>query len=80
MLIKLLNFGIAKEIIGRDKLNLLVGNSINIKELKIILNSKYPKLKDLPSYSIAVNTSYVKDSIKIHPGDEIAIIPPTNGG
>jgi molybdopterin synthase sulfur carrier subunit len=42
--------------------------------------SKYPKLAELVSFLIAVNSEYADDDRVINSGDEVAIIPPTSGG
>ncbi len=80
MVIKILAFGIAKDIIGKEKISLEVDRNITIKQLKAALSSKYHKLSSLPSFFLAVNASYAKDGTKLNKNDEIAIIPPTNGG
>jgi len=48
--------------------------------LKAILENKYPLLKELGTYMIAVNNDYGEDSTIISLKDEIAIIPPVSGG
>jgi len=80
MKITVLSFGIAKDIIGKEKLRLNVDEKTTVKELKDILSSKYARLSSLPSFLLAVNSSYAKDSLKLQQNDKIAIIPPTNGG
>ena len=80
MKLTILAFGIAKDIIGKEKLRLNVDEKTTVKELKDILCSKYARLSSLPSFLLAVNSSYAKDSLKLQQNDKIAIIPPTNGG
>lgn len=80
MVIKILAFGMAKDIIGKEKISLDVDRNTTVKQLKAVLYSKYHKLVSLPSFFLAVNASYAKDGMKLNQNDEIAIIPPTNGG
>lgn len=80
MVVTILTFGVAKDIIGREKFNLSIDSKTSVKQLKGVLLSKYVKLGTLPSFLLAVNASYAKDYTKLKDGDEVAIIPPTNGG
>lgn len=79
MIITILCFGIAKEIVGKQKLSLTVENKTTISKLHLILRSKYKKLSTIP-FLLSVNAVYAKDKTKLRDGDEVAIIPPTNGG
>lgn len=80
MVVTILTFGAAKDIIGKEKFNLNIDNKTSVRQLKGVLISKYAKLSTLPSFLLAVNASYAKDHAKLKDGDEVAIIPPTNGG
>lgn len=80
MTVTILAFGISKEIIGKSKIKLTTEKSTSVMELKKILISMYPGLSQLPDFLIAINSKYSSGLIKLHPNDEIAIIPPTNGG
>ena len=76
---KVLAFGIVKDIFSNSIVDVQL-NSPTIKELKILLEEKYPGLHQLGSYMIAVNNEYASDDDIIHQGDEVAIIPPVSGG
>lgn len=80
MILKVLAFGIAKDIIGKQKISLEVEGIITAKQFREILCSKYSKLNTLPGFLLAVNASYAKKNTRLKNNDEIAIIPPTNGG
>lgn len=80
MEIKILAFGIARDIFGQSSITLEVSDNINADDLKGILNDKYPALKELRSYMIAVNEAYADEQTDINVGDEIAVIPPVSGG
>jgi molybdopterin converting factor subunit 1 len=80
MNIKVLAFGISKEIFGRSSVNLELANDATVYNLKYVLEHQYPRLKQLASYVIAVNNEYALPGDTIHERDEIAIIPPVSGG
>ncbi len=76
---KILCFGIAKDIIGTSEL-ILDEHQITVAQLKNQLNEKYPKLLEYKSYMIAINQEYANDESLISINDEIALIPPVSGG
>jgi molybdopterin synthase sulfur carrier subunit len=80
MTITIQAFGIAKEIFRKPSLELELKEKLNVADLKAILENKYPLLKELGTYMIAVNNDYGEDSTIISLKDEIAIIPPVSGG
>lgn len=80
MEIKVLAFGIAKDIFGGQLIQIMLGEAADIATLKTLLEQQYPQLKELASYMIAVNDEYAYANTVIQPGDEIAIIPPVSGG
>jgi molybdopterin converting factor subunit 1 len=80
MTIKILAFGISKELIGKQNITITLKDSSTVNVLKENLLLKYPKLENLSDFMIAVNEKYAEESQKLQPHDEVAIIPPTNGG
>lgn len=76
----MLAFGIAKDIFGWQTIQLQLDDAANAGNVKAILEQQYPQLKELASYMIAVNDEYANADTIIHPGDEVAIIPPVSGG
>lgn len=79
MKINILAFGIVKEIFGASNIQVEL-NDANIGALKNVLEEKYPRLKQLASYMVAVNNEYAKADEVVSDKDEIAIIPPVSGG
>jgi len=75
---KLKVFGVARDIMGGKEVE--VGSVQNVGELRKLLLSNFPKLKELNSLLIAVNQTYASDEISISETDEIALIPPVSGG
>lgn len=81
MNINILVFGMAKDLVGSSQISLdLEGDSATSEELKQILLTRYPRLHEASNFMIAVNKKYAMDETKIKSNDEVAIIPPTNGG
>ncbi|PJJ84985.1 MoaD/ThiS family protein [Mucilaginibacter auburnensis] len=80
MEIKVLAFGIAKEIFNGSVISAQLQNDATVSNLKYDLEQRYPRLKQLATYMIAVNNEYALDGDTIHERDEIAIIPPVSGG
>ena len=79
----ILLFGITKDIVGSSTLSLSdsEGREIQtVKALKNHLKEKYPKLGELDTLAIAINSEYAQDNNTIQLGDEIALIPPVSGG
>ena len=79
MKINILAFGIVKEIFGASKIELEL-HEANAEALKKILHEKFPKLLQLKSYMVAVNSEYANSDTQITEKDEVAIIPPVSGG
>ena len=80
MEINILAFGVAKDIFGGATVSVQLTNDATVFNLKYLLEDKYPRLKKLASYMVAVNDEYALDGDTIHERDEIAIIPPVSGG
>lgn len=80
MQINVLAFGITKEIFNGSTTVVELPNDATVSNLRYILEQRYPRLKQLSTYMIAVNNEYALDGDTIHERDEIAIIPPVSGG
>jgi len=79
MKVKVLAFGIAKDIFGGSAISVDISGNTTAG-LKSTLENNYPRLKKLASYMIAVNSEYAHDDHLLTVDDEIAIIPPVSGG
>lgn len=77
---KVLAFGIVKDIFNNAEVSVPVNKGDNVAVLKNILEEKFPQLKELGSYMIAVNNEYASAGDVINENDEVAIIPPVSGG
>lgn len=80
MKIKILAFGIAKDILGARTMDLEVDENTSVAMLKDMLVDRFPDFAKLRALSLAVNQEYVEDSLLIKNSDEIVIIPPVSGG
>jgi molybdopterin converting factor small subunit len=80
MLVQILAFGIAKEIVGNTTIEVELNEHATIGDLKVVLENRFQRLKQLASYMIAQGNEYASDHDKIIPENEIALIPPVSGG
>jgi len=79
MKVKVLAFGIAKDIFGGTSISIETNGNTTL-DLKTSLEEQYPRLKELRSYMLAVNNEYALDDGILAETDEIALIPPVSGG
>jgi molybdopterin converting factor subunit 1 len=80
MKITVLLFGIIRDIIGENTLELDLEKAILIGQLKQDLLKKYINLQKYSNFSIAVNEEYVDLNYVLQPNDVVALIPPVSGG
>ena len=80
MTIHILLFGITKDLVGKQKLQMELPVATTVSDFKKLLREDYPELIELDSMAIAVNSEYASDEVVIQANDEIAIIPPVSGG
>lgn len=82
MTMQVLAFGAAQDAMGGKTVQLeLSQKQLTVAQLKAMLITKFPELKQLTNFLIAVNAAYAysQDQL-IKEGDEVAVIPPTSGG
>jgi len=78
-MIKIKCFGVAKEIVDKDILE-MEPSGLSVKELRANLLEAYPEFSKINGFMIAVNQEYATDEMTIAASDEVAIIPPVSGG
>lgn len=78
--LKLLTFGIARDITGEKAVRLTVQPGATVAELRKLLYARYPAFEALHSLLIAVNNEYGQEDTMLREQDEIALIPPVSGG
>lgn len=79
MIIRLVAYGIARELIGARESSFEFEGS-SIAQLKTALTSRYPAFASLRSLSFAIGEDYRSDDHLLHDQDEVVIIPPVSGG
>ena len=80
MIIKLIVYGIAKDILGSSALDFTITDQSSIRELKDLLIKEFSDFDKLQSLKFAINEDYQDDTYIIQPNDEVVIIPPVSGG
>jgi len=80
MKIRLLAFGIAKDIFNQSELDFEISLGNSISHLKQKLIEQYPEFSKLQSLKFAINEDYQGDDYVIKQNDEVVIIPPVSGG
>ena len=73
-------FGITRDIIGRNITEVEMNQSANVQTILDQLKTNYPKLQDIKSLLVAVNSEYAESDLVLSETDEIALIPPVSGG
>lgn len=80
MQIKIVAYGIARDLLSTAQMDYEIHEGASIVELKDKLVSDYPEFSKLRSLAFAINEEYVGDDSVIQPQDEIVLIPPVSGG
>jgi molybdopterin synthase sulfur carrier subunit len=80
MTLKILTFGIARDIIGKSTFELETTEGVTVEALKQQLLAQFPRFGNLASLMVAVNTEYGVSGTILKESDEIALIPPVAGG
>ena len=78
--VKIIAFGIAKDILQTKEHFLAVEKSSTIADLRKCLINEFPAFKGLSSLQFAVNEDYVQEDYIINEKDEVVLIPPVSGG
>ena len=81
MQVKVLFFGVLKEMAGRASESLELPENATLADLLARYEREVPKLKQyLPSIALSINEEYAAPSARLKPGDEVALLPPVSGG
>ena len=78
--ITVLFFGITTDLVSKTTISYAIENSTSVENLKKILKTDYPNLKNIDDFAIAVNEEYATNGVLLKDGDIVAIIPPVSGG
>lgn len=81
MQVRVLFFGMLKDLAGCAADTLAVHEGAVLGDVLAHYEDRVPKLKELmPSIAMSVNREYAGPQAPLHPGDEIALLPPVSGG
>jgi molybdopterin converting factor subunit 1 len=81
MKIKILLFGILKEVVGRPAETLDLADGTRVRDVLAHYSKEADRFKGLaPSLAIAVNQEYAALDRMLHEGDEVGLLPPVSGG
>jgi molybdopterin converting factor small subunit len=80
MKLKLIAYGIAKDIVNGREVAIDIPDGSTIADLKSILLQRYPPFSKLKSLSFAVGDEYREDLYLLSTDKEVVIIPPVSGG
>ena len=80
MKMKLVAYGIAKDIVNGREVTIDIPDDSTIADLKAILLQRYPPFSKLKSLAFAVGDEYQTDTFLLTDGKEVVIIPPVSGG
>ena len=81
MRVRVLFFGILKDLTGKASDSIDLHDGASIRDLLAHYVQQIPLLKEsLPSIALAVNQQYASPETKLRSGDEIALLPPVSGG
>ena len=73
-------FGITRDIVGKNITEISTNQQADVQTVLGILKSDFPKLQEIKSLLIAVNSEYAEGDLVLSENDEIALIPPVSGG
>ena len=73
-------FGITRDIVGNNVIEMDMGQLSDVQAILNKLKTDFPKLQEIKSLMVAVNSEYAEGELLLTEKDEIALIPPVSGG
>ncbi len=82
MRVRVLYFGVLKDVTGRELEELELADGSTVEELLRILEGTVasPGMAVWRSLAVAVNREYAPAAVVLREGDEVALLPPVSGG
>jgi molybdopterin converting factor subunit 1 len=81
MVIRVILFAAAKEIVGQERLELTLDDSATLDDVKNALIQSYPAIEEIARKSVfSVDQVYTHENCQLHHGAEVGLIPPVSGG
>jgi molybdopterin converting factor subunit 1 len=81
MRVRVLYFGVLKDVIGRESEALELGEGASVADLLAVSRARGAASEELwGSIAVAVNQEYARAGDVLKEGDEVALLPPVSGG
>jgi MoaE-MoaD fusion protein len=81
MLIRVLFFGLLKDLVGQSTETVDLPEGARVQELLAHYAGQFPRLGEmLPALALSVNQEYSRGDRLLRAGDEVALLPPVSGG
>jgi molybdopterin converting factor subunit 1 len=81
MQIRVLFFGVLKDLVGRSSDTVELPAGARVDDLLSRYVRHFIRIQEmLPSLALSVNQEYSRSDRQLHDGDEVAILPPVSGG
>lgn len=81
MVIRVLFFGVLKDVVGRSEDSVPLRDGGTVADVLAAYRKSHPALERwLPSLAVSVNRQYSPVSTALTAGDEVAFLPPVSGG
>ncbi len=81
MKIRVLFFGVLKDLVGRSVDTVELPAGARVDDLLSRYTRHFTRIEDmLPSLALSVNQEYSQGNQLLHDGDEVALLPPVSGG
>jgi molybdopterin converting factor subunit 1 len=79
--VRVLFFGMLKDLFQRESENLTLPSSATVEDLLQHYRDASPRLKEfLPSIAVSINQEYAHPTANLNDGDEVGLLPPVSGG
>jgi molybdopterin converting factor subunit 1 len=79
MQVRVLYFGVLKDVVGRSSVMMEVAEGLSVGEL-VEMHRGDAKAGVWDSVAVAVNQEYARGEDLLRDGDEVALLPPVSGG
>src|SRR5271157_6373663 len=81
MQVRVLFFGVLKDLAGTSSDALDLHEGASVRDVLAYYEARMPRLKEwLPTLALALNQEYAGPGTKLKENDEIALLPPVSGG
>jgi len=81
MRVRVLYFGVLKDLFGGESEMMELGQSASVEDLLAVCRGRFAGRDGLwESLAVAVNQEYARRGDALKDGDEVALLPPVSGG